>query len=74
MTVRALLMTGTVLDGNPNKLSLTIVLPTGRLMGSFEHPVTLKKTTISGVLLPSRQIGGSWFLGTDQSGYLIIGP
>ncbi len=57
---------------NTNKLALTLTSSSGLLGGSFVHPDTLKKSTLKGVVLQKQQIGGGYFLGTNQSGTLSL--
>ena len=71
------------LSGTVSNLSLTITNSNGRFGGSFLHPVTRKATPLSGVLVqglpwlpPAEQVtvGGGWFLGANQGGYLWLEP
>ncbi len=58
---------------NPHKLAVTITSASGLFSGSFLHPVRLKRTPFSGVLIQKQNLGGSVFLGTDTSGSVTLG-
>lgn len=63
------------LDGNTNRIKLTLTPRSGVITGTFRHPVTGRDSSIKGVLLqlPSPDgIGGGWFRGTTESGYLRL--
>lgn len=71
------------LSGSLSNLSLVITNSNGRFGGSFLHPVTRKTVALRGGLIqglpwvaPADQVavGGGWFLGTNQAGYLWIEP
>jgi hypothetical protein len=71
------------LSGSVSNLSLVITNSNGRFGGSFMHPVTRKATPLRGVLVqglpwvtPTEQVtvGGGWFLGTNEGGYLWLEP
>ncbi len=58
---------------NPQLLKLTLSTGTGLLKGSFANPANSNKfTTLSGTILQDRDIGGGFFLGTNQSGSLDL--
>jgi hypothetical protein len=61
----------TVTSGS-NNLSISISLPTGLLNGSFVHPDTKAKTSIKGVVLQEQNNARGFFLGTSQSGAVIL--
>ncbi len=76
LTNRVQLNSNTVraLDGNGNRLSLTLALTNGLFTGSFQHPVTLKTNTFKGAILQGPGWGGGWFRGTNQTGYISLDP
>lgn len=57
---------------NTNKLALTLTTSSGLIGGSFVHPDTRKKSALKGVILQKQQIGGGYFLGTNQSGTISL--
>lgn len=57
---------------NANKLALKLTSSSGLVSGSFVHPDTLKKSAIKGIILQKQQVGGGFFLGTNQSGRLTL--
>jgi hypothetical protein len=63
----------TVTSTNTTKLALAVTSSSGLLSGSFVHPQTLKKSTIKGVVLQKQDLGGGFFLGTNQSGNVFFG-
>jgi hypothetical protein len=63
----------TITSTNTSKLALSLTTSSGLLSGSFVHPDTFKKSTIKGVVLQKQALGGGFFLGTNQSGSLVIG-
>ena len=63
----------TVALPNTNKLALTLTPASGLVGGSFVHPATLKKSAIKGMVLQKQQLGGGFFLGTNQSGRVTLG-
>jgi len=58
----------TVTSTNTSKLTLSLTTASGLLNGAFVHPDTLKKSSIKGVVLQKQNVGGGFFLGTNQSG------
>ena len=71
------------LSGSVSNLSLVITNRNGRFGGSFLHPMTHQPVAVRGVLVqglpwvsPAQQVtvGGGWFLGTNEAGYLWIEP
>jgi len=63
----------TITSTNANKVALSITTSSGLLSGSFINPQTLKKTTIKGAVLQKQDLGGGFFLGTNQSGRVFLG-
>lgn len=70
-------------SGTLSNLSLTITTSNGRFGGSFAHPVTRKATQLRGILvqglpwmaLPEQvTVGGGWFVGTNEGGWLWLEP
>jgi hypothetical protein len=57
-----------------NRVKLTLSMNTGLMTGSFQHPDNTNKTTsFSGVVLQQQNYGGGAFLGTNQSGSVLLG-
>jgi hypothetical protein len=46
----------------------------GELSGSFIHPLTGRKTTLSGAALRDPSEASGFFLGSSESGLLLIQP
>jgi hypothetical protein len=63
-------------SGNTNSLLLTLTPSTGRIAGSFLHPLTGRITRWNGCVLqqPDGDTGRGWFISTNQSGYLNLLP
>ena len=57
-----------------NGCKLTITARTGLFSGSFVNPATAKSTAFRGALFQKQNDGAGLFLGTDQSGFVTIGP
>lgn len=55
-----------------NGLSITISLPSGLVNGNFVHPDTKKTTLIKGVVLQQQNKARGFFLGTNQSGAVLL--
>jgi hypothetical protein len=68
------LNTMTVAAPNPEQLALTVSAATGLLNGSFVHPETLRKISIRGVVLEKQNLAGGYFLGTNESGRVMLAP
>ena len=64
----------TVTSTNVNRLALTVSLPTGAFSGNFVHPQLSKWVSIKGVLLQKQNLGGGFFIGTNQSGSVNLIP
>ncbi len=56
------------------KLALTITVSTGRITGSFTHPVTKLASRINGVILQDRNAATGFFLGQSASGAAVFAP
>jgi hypothetical protein len=71
-----LLPTNVVAIVNPElpRLALTIVPSTGRVTGSFTHPVTKAASRISGIVLQNRNAVAGFFLGKSVSGAANFAP
>ncbi|MBI5384089.1 MAG: SBBP repeat-containing protein [Verrucomicrobia bacterium] len=68
-----------VIGGSISNLSLTLSAANGQFNGSFRHPATRASTPVRGALVqdplsvyPFGSAG--WFLGTNQSGFLLLTP
>ncbi len=68
----------TVMGDNLDQLTLKLTPGTGLLNGTFLHPSTGRKVKFKGALLQSSptdgSLGGGWFLGTSESGYIRLTP
>jgi hypothetical protein len=57
-----------------NKMSLTISTSSGRFTGSVVNPENKKTIPIYGAVLQKQNIGAGYFLGTNESGEVFLGP
>jgi hypothetical protein len=57
-----------------NKMSLTILSSSGLFTGSVVNPETKKMIPIHGAVLQKQNIGAGYFLGTNESGAVFLGP
>lgn len=57
-----------------NRLNLSITTSSGLFSGSIVDPVTGRTLTLNGALLQKPDLGAGFFLGTNQSGSVLIGP
>lgn len=57
-----------------NKVSLTFNKSVGSFKGSVPHPVSGKAVKFTGVVLQKQGFGSGYFLGTNQSGRVLIRP
>jgi hypothetical protein len=57
-----------------NKMSLTISTASGLFTGSVVNPATKKAISIYGAVLQKQNIGAGYFLGTNESGEVFLGP
>jgi len=67
---------GNVVVPEPNgeNLRLTLQPATGQFNGSFTHPALNKTTSFKAIALQSDNSGAGMFLGTNESGYVILVP
>jgi hypothetical protein len=65
-----LLVTG----GATNRLVMSLSTANGLMSGSFLHPDTKRSIILKGVVLQSQNAGFGYFLGTNQSGFIYLGP
>jgi PKD repeat protein len=63
-----------VVTGDSTKLGVVINAKTGQFQGSFAHPVTGRAAKFNGVVLPIQNFGSGFFLGPNQSGYVVFEP
>ena len=61
-----------VTNASPNKLTLTLSLGTGLFKGSFLDTGVVRTVSFSGALLQKSTNGSGFFLGTNQSGQVLI--
>ena len=61
-----------VLNLAGNKLTLTISLPTGLFNGSVTAPGATRSTPFKGALFQKMDFGAGFFLGTNQSGRVLL--
>lgn len=64
----------TVLNLSTNRLSLSLTTSSGLFGGSVVNPMTGKLTSFKGVVLQKQELGSGYFLGTNQSGRVLLGP
>ena len=63
-----------VTNASPNSLSVSVARATGLFKGSFLDPGTAHTVKFSGALLQKATNGAGFFLGTNLSGRVSIGP
>ena len=63
-----------VTNVSSNKLTITLALPTGLFTGSVMVPNSGKVITFNGALLQKLNSGYGCFLGTNQSGEVLLHP
>ena len=56
------------------KLSLSFIPSSGSFLGRAVNPETDQSIPFSGVVLQKQNLGAGFFLGTDQSGRVFLGP
>lgn len=59
---------------SPQKLVITIDCTTGRLSGSFVHPVSKLSRPLRGIVLQKQTAAFGFFTGTNQTGYVTVSP
>lgn len=57
-----------------NHVSLTFSVPAGTFTGSVVDPASLKSVSFNGVVLTNQNYALGYFLGTNQSGQVYVGP
>jgi len=57
---------------NALRLSLKLSVSSGLLMGSFLNPDTLRTSALKGIILQKQNAASGWFLGTNQSGSILL--
>jgi len=63
-----------IINQSPNSLTLNIAISTGAFNGSVAAPGQTRRTPFKGVFLQKVNAGYGYFLGTDQSGSVVIAP
>lgn len=63
-----------VTNQSPNALKLTITTSTGVFKGTVVDPVSGRTIAVNGVVLQKQNYGGGYFLGTNQTGRVYLGP
>jgi hypothetical protein len=63
-----------VTNQSPNKLTLTLNRLSGLFNGTVIVPGTTRTNTYRGVVLQKQLLGSGHFLGSDQSGQVLLGP
>lgn len=58
--------------GSPTPLTLVIDRRTGRVTGSFLHPLTQLETPLMGIVVQGLGVGGGFFYGPDQTGSFSV--
>ena len=66
--------TSKITNQSPNALTLTITTSSGLFKGSVVNPAGGKAIPINGVVLQQQNVGGGFFLGTNQTGRVFIDP
>jgi List-Bact-rpt repeat protein len=61
-------------QGTPPKFSLTLDVKKGLFKGSLPNPATGKTIKFTGAILQRQNVGSGLFLGTDQTGKVVLGP
>jgi hypothetical protein len=62
-----------VTDTSSNKLHMTFTLSTGLFRGTLLNPSNSKPISFSGVVMQNENSGSGYFLGTNQSGKVVLG-
>jgi hypothetical protein len=57
-----------------NRLSLTLSLSSGTFSGTIMAPGASRTINLNGVVLQKQNRGGGFFLGTNQTGQIYLGP
>jgi hypothetical protein len=57
-----------------NHLSVTVKTASGLFSGSIVNPATKKAITLTGAVLEKQNLATGYFLGTNQSGEVFLGP
>jgi plastocyanin len=65
-------LTGRVTSTSSNKLTLTFRATTGTFTGKVLNPGTTKTLSFNGVVLQALDLGTGFFLGTNQSGQVLL--
>ena len=61
-----------ILALSENKPTFTLATSSGLLTGSVVNPVTGISISIKGIVLQKQQLGAGFFLGTTQSGRMLL--
>jgi len=61
-----------ILDLTDSKPAFTVAASTGLLTGSVVDPQTGKAVTVKGIILQNQEVGAGFFLGTNQSGQVLL--
>jgi hypothetical protein len=61
-----------VTNASPNKLAVALSLGTGLFKGTFTDTGTARTVSFSGALLQKSSNGAGFFLGTNQSGRVLL--
>ncbi len=64
----------TFVNQSANRLSLSVSKSTGRFSGAVVPPAGGKSISFAGALLQRQNLGGGYFLSTNRSGNVILGP
>lgn len=64
----------TFVNQSANRLSLSVSKSTGRFSGSVMPPSGGQSISFTGALLQRQNLGGGYFLSTNRSGNVILGP
>jgi len=66
--------TNAFLNQGANPMAVTVGVTNGYLSGWFKVPGARQTNQFKGVLLPEQNRGEGYFLGTNQSGRVLLGP
>jgi len=61
-----------VTNAGPNKLAITVSLSKGLFKGTFLDPGVARTVSFSGAVLQKSTNGAGFFLGTNESGRILI--
>jgi hypothetical protein len=63
-----------ILAVEPGAAKLTCTTSSGLFKGSVMNPATGKLISVNGIVLQNQNLAAGYFLGTNQSGSVVISP